>query len=668
MADTSSPDRNPTWIPSTSIAVEDAEAALVENYPRLVRLAYLVLPPTPSRHHRVLTAHATTQASLPHFRTSTSTLPLPGPRTGIPGWAMPDPAYVWLRLRVLRRVLEAERPRRAGLFRRRRAAATSGRTLPWVVGLRLFPQVYAGGCALDDAFTGLPGAVRAAYVLRHLEGLADPDIRRLLRAARVPAAEADAAPAAADRVRGLPDGGEGALLEAAECDPCTLHVRPTDLLRRRQHRWAGVAAAVALLACGGLVAAPGGWGPAGPGHASAAYGTAGPHGDVLDPAAVSRVPADSWRTASRTDHGAWPARGALRDDASLLHRALSAWARPDDRVRVTAARGTQTGPPPGPPQLLYAGQLDGNAVVLLFDGARVARYAEPLRREELRRKGATLELARTAGASTVTSGAVVVSRGEEGVRYLTAPWVREASVLDLLDPGDEGRVLPRDTDGVTAPVPRADTHPRRCERWPALGLSGSEGVAEDHQLYADLGELTPARLADGRRHEPATSAGARHRLARTACHFPAILGSGVKTVTNWEFARQTLPEGDGAAAWVCTRAATWRGAGARVMAQFQPPTRKPGRPGAAAARAEDTAACGRVREAMAGVLWKSSAGHWYVLAAADKGVVSLRAQGEGVRGGAVAVPGHTLAVRAAEGARARLSGVREDGRTSGPLS
>ncbi|MEU8351845.1 hypothetical protein [Streptomyces sp. NPDC048845] len=37
---------------------ELAEAALVEHYPRLVRLAYLILPSGPDRSRRVLAAHA----------------------------------------------------------------------------------------------------------------------------------------------------------------------------------------------------------------------------------------------------------------------------------------------------------------------------------------------------------------------------------------------------------------------------------------------------------------------------------------------------------------------------------------------------------------------------------------------------------------------------------
>ncbi|MGW4567089.1 hypothetical protein ACWEN3_33420, partial [Streptomyces sp. NPDC004561] len=58
--------------------VEQAEASLVEHYPRLVRIAYLVLPPGLSRGRRVLTAHALAQRALPRGgsrRRSPSTWP-----------------------------------------------------------------------------------------------------------------------------------------------------------------------------------------------------------------------------------------------------------------------------------------------------------------------------------------------------------------------------------------------------------------------------------------------------------------------------------------------------------------------------------------------------------------------------------------------------------------
>ncbi|MZD06000.1 hypothetical protein GTW43_13010, partial [Streptomyces sp. SID5785] len=67
---------------SVDVDVEQAEAALVEHYPRLVRLAYLVLPPSLGRNRRVLTAHAVTQRALPRGRTGTAPPVVPAPRGG----------------------------------------------------------------------------------------------------------------------------------------------------------------------------------------------------------------------------------------------------------------------------------------------------------------------------------------------------------------------------------------------------------------------------------------------------------------------------------------------------------------------------------------------------------------------------------------------------------
>ncbi|MDJ1137421.1 hypothetical protein [Streptomyces iconiensis] len=656
------------WAPSGSIDVEQAEAALVEHYPRLVRIAYLLLPSSLGRHRRVLAAHGVAQRALPRGRVSTASVPLPGPRSGVPAWARPDPVYACLRLRVLRGALAAERPRRFGP-----PLPVLPGLLPWLVGLRLFPR--AGGAdelALDHALSRVSATARAVHVLRELEGLADRDIRRLLRELRLP--DAEAAFRAADGVEAPPGSRDGSLLESQEFDACTLQARPTDLLRRGQHRRAAAAAAVAVVMCGGLLGLPGdSWSP-GPDSAKPPYALPAGAQRAQDPGSLTRVSASAWRTAARTDFSAWPTRGQLTRNEPLLSRALAAWARPDSDVRVSAARGTATGPPPGPPQLLYAGRVDGAAVVLLYDGLRVARYTEPLDRDEVEERGVALDLARTDRAGAAASGALVIARGEGNARYLTAPWVARTSVVDLLAPSDtDGRRLRRDQDGVTEPVASPDTNPRACDRWPGLSLEGSEdieGSADASQLYTDLGELTPVRLTDGEGDDrgAATGEAARVRLARTACHFPALIGIGVKSVNSWEFARQKLPEGDGEAAWVCTRAETWRGGGARVMAQFQPPTRSPGRPGAAVSRANGSPACGgRERAVLTGVLWKSRAGDWYVLAAADDSVVRMRAQGKGVEGSPATSDSHTLAVPARPGVRAALSGEREDGSRVLPL-
>ncbi|MEV6787917.1 hypothetical protein AB0M96_37250, partial [Streptomyces sp. NPDC051098] len=67
--DVVTPPAPPSPAPAGRVELDQAEAALVEHYPRLVRIAYLVLPPTLGRNRRVLTAHALAQRSLPRGRT-----------------------------------------------------------------------------------------------------------------------------------------------------------------------------------------------------------------------------------------------------------------------------------------------------------------------------------------------------------------------------------------------------------------------------------------------------------------------------------------------------------------------------------------------------------------------------------------------------------------------
>ncbi|MCZ9344040.1 hypothetical protein NGM37_40470, partial [Streptomyces sp. TRM76130] len=79
----------------------------------------------------------------------------------------------------------------------------------------------------------------------------------------------------------------------------------------------------------------------------------------------------------------------------------------------------------------------------------------------------------------------------------------------------------------------------------------------------------------------------------------AVRGHGVRSVNAWQFARQRLPHATGTATWVCTRAETWRGTGAKVLAQFHTPG---GRHGTVTANAVDVPACGeRVPQVLSGV-------------------------------------------------------------------
>ncbi|MFF9764032.1 hypothetical protein ACF1G4_31775 [Streptomyces caelestis] len=609
------------------VDVEQAEAALVEHYPRLVRLAYLVLPSGRGRSRRVLTAHALVQRALPRGRAPAPSIPAQqAGRDGGPGYAL-------IRLQVLRTALR----RGAGL----------PPPLPQVWGLKLFPR--SGGAdelALDQRLSALSGPARAAHALRGLERLPDGDVREVLRAAGV--ADVDAALEEADRI---PDPYR--LLGSPEFDPCVLQVRPTDLLRRRRRLKAALVAGAALAVCGTLLGLPGdGWGP--DGAAAPPYARNPAAQAALDPGKLTRVSPTAWRTSARTDFSVWPARGDRTGDRALLRRALAVWARPGKDVQVSATPGTPSGGPAGPPRLLYAGTVDTARVVVLYDGLRVARYAEP----KDGTRGAALDLARVDGAGRTGAGAVVLSRADGNVRYLTAPWVRGAGERDLRRPGSAARDLAL-TGGVTPPLAGPAGRPGPCASWNVLELTDGTGT----RLVTDLGELVPAHLTAGRpgRTHEVSGAGALRTWAPYACSLGAMRSAGVRSVNAWAFAGQPLPGGSGEAAWVCTRAETWRGGGSRVLAQFHTPG---GRFGVVAAKAEDVPACGeREPRVLAGVLWKSGTGDWYLLAAGSRDTASIRATG-GVEGSA---RGHLLALRAEAGARADLEAGLEDGRSIGGL-
>lgn len=164
--------------------VEQAEAAIVEHYPRLVRLAYLVLPPALGRSRRVLTAHSLTQRALPRGRRGAGPAPVRG---GVPAQRgeaeEAESGYAYVRQRVLRAALEAGVPL---TFRALPLPGQLPVLLPQVWGLRLFPR--SGGAeelALDQWLAALTGPGRAACVLRALERLPEPEVLRALTRAGV---------------------------------------------------------------------------------------------------------------------------------------------------------------------------------------------------------------------------------------------------------------------------------------------------------------------------------------------------------------------------------------------------------------------------------------------------------------------------------------------------
>ncbi|WDT54787.1 hypothetical protein [Streptomyces sp. G7(2002)] len=596
----------------TRADVERAEAAIVEHYPRLVRLTYLVLPPSTGRHRRVLTAHGLVQRALPRTR-------LRRPDGGLPAQRGPAPesGYDLVRQRALRLALAYEgQPVRALP------------ALPLVWGLRLFPR--AGGAdelALDQALSAAPAAVRAALGLWHLEGLDEDAARAVL--ARAGAEDPDAAQRAAAQLDRETGAGAAALLSSGEFDPCMVQTRPTDLLRRRQ-RVRAVAAVAAVLAIGAAVA--GSW----PGTDRAGRAETAAQ-QALDPDRLLRTPNEQWTDTSRVDFTAWPVRGRQAGDRKLLARALRVWAAPPPDARITAAAGTSTRPPGHPPQLLYAGLIDNVMVVVLHDGERLVRYAEP---EDAT---PTLHFARVDGADLTTAAALVIGRGNGWMRYLLAPWISEITTRDLPAPAAPPHGLHVAPDGVTDRIPIPPPAGAGCGRWPVAQLRPSTRIVAPGRnaafLVADLDDLVPVSLTSGPPPSggapagapgEATGAPALRSWARTACSLGSLRGAGVRSVNTWEFAQQRLPEGGGSATWVCTRADTWRGPGS-VTLRFVPPAARPADPGRIAGRAENTAACSRFGPDVVGdIHWRAKSGKWYLLAAGSQEVGGLDATG-GVR-------------------------------------
>ncbi|MEU1504604.1 hypothetical protein [Kitasatospora sp. NPDC005748] len=614
--------------------VARAEATLVRHYRRLVRLAYLALPADRDRHSRVLAAHAAVQRALPS-RWS---------RLREPAGTDEDPLYAALRLRVLRGALH---PRPADRLR-----------APRVWGLRLFTP--GGGdrdAALDRELAALGAPARSAFALLAVEELTPEQAAEVLLQAG--ATDPGQAVDEAARLCAGPDHGLSAF------DPCAVRVQPTDLLRRRRAFGASLAvAALALTGTAAALAVPGAPAPAG---APVRPLAVPPGGTAPDPARLLRVAADQWQHTARIDFSAWPARGDRRDDTALLGRALAAWSGPGPRTRPEP--GTPAAPPQGPPQLLFAGTVDGAAVVVLYDGGRLARWTDG--------PGGGLDLARADDSSVTTAGAVVLHRQGATARYLLAPWIDAADTRRIDQPDVPARALDR-VDGVTAAAPGASTPGSRspgaladCLGATVLQLRSSTTIAEKHSfLLADLGGLVPAHLSytpppdrtqPARQPREAVGQDALLAWARAGCAVPDGT-PGVKQLNLWAFAVQQLPQNAGAASWVCLRADRWNGEGSAATAVLLPNARGPQRTGGGPGRA-----CSRFEQDTVGwTWWRSPQGTEFLLAAGSRRVGRITAKGPDWSADR-ATPDHTLAVERPGRAAVTLEAVLDGGSRIAPL-
>jgi hypothetical protein len=603
--------------------VREVESVLVEQYGDLVRLAHLVLPAWLGRHQRVLVAHSVVQRALRRAGTVRTAPAVPSPRGESRGG---DSVERRLLVEVLRATLTyGRRPRmwpagwvHPGALRPR---------LPLVWGLRLFPR--SGGVdelALAQRLSAAPAAARAAFLLRTVHGLSADSVRELLESADAP--DVPAALRTAGVLEENARRSPAALLASQEFDACALQAGPTDLLRRtRRARLILGAAAIGLVTVVTLAVA-------GDGTAHRADTQAPAARTVPGPADLVRTAADVWDNTSRVDFTAWPARGSRGHDQSLLDRALSAWTHPRSRTHLHLASATTATPPASAPHLLYAGNVDDRAVVLLYDGERLARYSET----RSGARDAELSLARADDADVTTAAAVTLTPPGGRARYLLAPWVAESQTRDLLHPDVLARPLHTSKDGVTDPVPTVPAS-GKCGSRPVLQLRSSQRIAEHHAfLLAPLGDLSPVHLTftplpghgtpPARQPREATGPQALLAWAHQACSLESLRDSGVRAVNNWDFAEQNLPDGGGHAVWTCARVDTWRGSG-DVTVSFRTSGHAPGAPARTVARAHATAACSRFgQHVVAASGWRSPNGHWFALAAGSRAVTRLSVTGD----------------------------------------
>lgn len=595
--------------------LRQAEAVIVERYPQLLRLAYLVLPSDLDRHTRLLRAHRAVQHSL---RAA-------GRRADRGG----DPLAA-VRAEVVRHA--AGRPR--------------GPLPPWVWGLRMWPSAEG----LDEEarrLTGLTPYARAAFVLGRFDGLDEEAAAAVLARAGAgdPAGEvraagaagagapAGAAPAAPGTSGAGPDPGPD---RESVLHPADVHTRPTDLLLRRTRVRAAWGLAAVLLLAAGLTRA---------GVAGTDAGLPAPYAGApvaraaLDPARLVRVPAQAWSDTGRVDFTAWPARGPRTGDRALLARALGAWAAPTSATAVTTAPSTSAEPPEHPPQLLFAGDpRPGTAVVVFLDADRIVRYTEQGGRR-------SLDIARTDDADVTTAAAVTLNREGNTVHRLLAPWIATAGVRDLTAPATAVRPLAIGPDGtVTTELPpgtgreadsAAGPSRERCGPRPVLEVASSPRIVEKHSfLLADLGGLLPVHLtytppvegADvppARQPREATGPAALARWAQEACALAATDGRAVRSLNLWDFAVTELPETPGRAVWSCTRATWWTGRG-DVRIRLRPPAGD----ALTVAQVGSTAACGRFgQHVLAATVWRAPSGRSYQLAAGSREVMEINATG-----------------------------------------
>jgi hypothetical protein len=567
-----------------------AETVFVRQYERLVRLAYLIAPAPPGRQSRLVRAHRLVHRALP--------------------WRARTPlTYPELVVRVLRR---AAKPHR--------------RALPVVVTWAWHTPLTGSRAhrELDEALATAEPSVRAGYALTMLENLPARDAVLLLQQAGWSDAVRQLAAASALRQRiheayGLSPDHQRHLLSEAPADPTLVQLRAPDPLMIRL--WRGtrlgataLATALAAVLAGGLV-----------------FGIPGTPGDQ-ERLQVRRVAANAWSKATELTLNTWPTRGARAGDDALLRTALTAWY--DGRLESVHVNG---GPPSEPPQVLYAGDVDGTTVAVLADATRIATYTEKGTERALRVEPAPRPDGYAASAIRLTPG-----------RYLLAPWVAGAEAGDL-DAEDWHRL--EVTDGLTDAGPPPLESGSGCWQGPLLRLRSVEVSRDGPFTLADLGTAAlahlmyvPTRPSNDMTRPAELDAGAG-LWRRLGCTVSGLRGTAAESVTAWQVWSGRLRAGaasdgkahESTAQVACVRAAL-PGDGNRVWAVTQVGAEAP----AVVAEATGTRLCSHLaRHVVVGWWWQSPAGDWYHVAVGSRDVKGIEVTVDGAtkRGSTVVASG-----------------------------
>ncbi|PSK97483.1 hypothetical protein CLV63_108204 [Murinocardiopsis flavida] len=550
---------------------------LLGAYRSLVRIAYLVLPGSRRDQQRLYQAHRVVAEALPGREAELS-----------------ESAYAEVRLTVLRRALSP----------RRRVRSRPS----WV---RMLPAIgFGDDVALFGALDELAPETRAAYALAFLERLEPSVVRDLLVECGVgePATAITEAAALGRRLEMSKEHQER-LLDRPPFDPTIVRVyaRPTTAHRGRRVAAAGAA----LVLCAGALLVVGRYGG---GFDAAPAARADGATDARS------VPAGTWRERFRLDLGAWNARGGLRGDDALVRRALKAWG---DAPASRAHGGASDAPPMGEPHLLFAGEVDGSDVVVLYEEPRVVRYIE---RGDTRRA----DIHPAPGAGAANWPALRLTEGADGVRYLLPPWVTSAATAELADSAPDWAELATE-GGVTEPVrPNGGA---KCAVDSVLRLR-APGVAHGQPYTAvDTGSFATAHIgamppppAEIRRLGPheLTDEASFQLWSKIGCR-TGIPDESVETATAWEFAEGELP-GGGRARWVCTRLGYADGDGRARMTLLA--TTGDGTEAVDVGTRDNGWDCSNLgRRIAGGTWWRADSGRWHYVAAASRDALVIRASG-----------------------------------------